>query len=195
MGALDLISYSAPNFQNDAAIVDILNPNNYEYYRKWNPTCSNPKIILQNTGALPLTSCKIRCWVTYGDWLEYEWTGNLAFLEKETVEIPVQNLSWWGDYNATSTFTTQVYAVNSPNNLDEYAPNNVKSVKFSAPEFVDGPFFIWFTTNNKASENKYKLMDQNGTTIFERTVLANTTQYKDTFDLCFGKYNTIQRYF
>ncbi len=189
IAALDLISYSAPNFQNDAAIVDILNPNNYEYYRKWNPTCSNPKIILQNTGALPLTSCKIRCWVTYGDWLEYEWTGNLAFLEKETVEIPVQNLNWWEDYNDTKTFTAQVYAVNSPSNLDEYAPNNAKSVKFSAPEFIDGPFYIWFTTNNKANENKYKLMDQNGATIFERTVLANTTQYKDTFNLSPGCYS------
>jgi len=28
IGAFDLISYSAPNFQNDAAIVDVLNPNN-----------------------------------------------------------------------------------------------------------------------------------------------------------------------
>ncbi len=39
IAAYDLISYTEPNFQNDAAIVDVLNPNNYEYYSKWNPTC------------------------------------------------------------------------------------------------------------------------------------------------------------
>src|SRR5690606_7978182 len=93
--AMDLISYSAPNFQNDAAIIEILNPNNYEYYRKWNPSCSNPRVIIQNTGEQPLTSCIIRCWITYGNWIEYTWTGNLAFLEKEVVEIPVDDLMFW----------------------------------------------------------------------------------------------------
>ena len=191
IAALDLISYSAPNFQNDAAIVDVLNPNNYEYYSKWNPTCSNPRIILQNTGEQPLTTCKIRCWISYGDWLEYTWTGNLAFLEKETVEIPVTDLNWWNDYNGTMSFTAQVYAVNGDPDLDEYAPNNAKSTKFDAPEFVDGPFYIWFITNNKASENKYKLIDQNGAVIFQRDNLTNLTQYKDTFDLDPGCYSII----
>ncbi len=191
LAAFDLISYSAPNFQNDAAIVDVLNPNNYEYYSKWNPTCSNPRIILQNTGAEPLTSCKIRSWISYGNWLEYEWTGNLAFLEKETVEIPVTDLAWWGNYSGSLTYTAQVYAVNSAAGLDEYAPNNVKTTNFVAPERISGPFYVWLTTNNKAVENRYKLIDQNGTSIFERNVLANTTVYRDTFDLAPGCYSLI----
>jgi len=189
--AMDLISYSAPNFQNDAAIIDILNPNNYEYYSKWNPTCSNPRVILQNTGEQPLTKCTIRCWVSYGDWLEYEWTGNLAFLEKQIVEIPVGDLGWWRDYNGTMTFTAQVYAVGGYPDLDEYANNNVKSVKFDAPETINGPFFVWFTTNNKASENTYRLEDASGTVLFERNNMTNTTQYKDTFDLAPGCYSII----
>ncbi|MDP4637498.1 MAG: peptide-N-glycosidase F-related protein [Crocinitomicaceae bacterium] len=189
--AMDLISYSAPNFQNDAAIIDILNPNNYEYYRKWNPTCSNPRVIIQNTGEQPLTKCTIRCWVSYGDWLEYEWTGNLGFLEKEVVEIPVQDLGWWRDYSGTMTFTAQVHSVGGYPDLDEYENNNVKSVKFKAPETINGPFFVWFTTNNKASENNYRLEDASGTILFERNNLANTTQYKDTFDLAPGCYSII----
>lgn len=189
--AMDLISYSAPNFQHDAAIVDVLNPNNYEYYRKWNPTCSNPRVILQNTGAQPLTSCRIRCWITYGVWLEYEWTGNLAFLEKEIVEIPVQDLSWWGDYSGDHNFTAQVYAVQGWPDLDEYENNNVKTVKFTAPETINGPFFVWFTTNNRANENQYRLEDSDGNIIFQRTSLTNNTQYKDTFDLEPGCYSII----
>ena len=189
--AMDLISYSAPNFQNDAAVVDILNPNNWEYYRKWNPSCSNPRVVLQNTGAQPLTSCKIRCWISYGDWLEFDWTGNLAFLEKEIVEIPVTDLAWWRDYEGTQTFHAQVYAVGGYPDLDEYANNNVMRTKFDATESINGPFFVWFTTNNKAHENKYRLEDASGTVLFERTNLANTTQYRDTFNLEPGCYSLI----
>lgn len=189
--AMDLVSYSAPNFQHDAAIVDVLNPNSYEYYSKWNPTCSNPRIILQNNGEQPLTSCRIRVWVTYGNWQEYQWTGNLAFLEKEMVEIPIADNSWWFFANPNDQFHAQVYAVNGAPDMDEYAPNNLKKVKYTAPEFIGGPFFAWFVTNNKANENKWKLIDGNGNTIFERTSLSNSTDYKDTFDLAPGCYSII----
>jgi hypothetical protein len=189
--AMDLISYGAPNFQHDAAIADILNPNNYEYYRKWNPTCNNPRVVLQNTGAQPLTNCTIRCWISYGDWLEYNWTGNLGFLEKEVVEIPVQDLGWWRDYDSTKTFTAQVYAVEGFPDLDEYTNNNAKSTKFEAPEAIFGPFFVWMITNNKANENRYRLEDADGNVVFERTQLTNNTTYKDTFDLAPGCYSLI----
>lgn len=189
--AMDLISYSAPNFQHDAAIVDILNPNNYEYYRKFNPSCSNPRVVLQNTGEQPLTKCTIRCWISYGDWLEYEWTGNLGFLEKEVVEIPVTDLGWWSDYEGLMTFTAQVYAVEGFPDLDEYANNNAMKTKFESPERIDGPFFVWMITNNKANENKYRLEDATGNVLFERTTLTNNTTYKDTFDLAPGCYSLI----
>ena len=191
IAALDLVSYSAPNFQHDAAIADVLNPNKWEYYSKWNPTCSNPRIILQNTGEQPLTKCKIRCWVTYGNWLEYEWTGNLAFLEKEVVEIPVTDQNWWFGANTTDGFHAQVFDIEDTPNLDEYVQNNVFKTAYQAPEMINGQFYVYFKTNNKAVENQWKLVDGNGTTIFERTSLLNTTEYRDTFDLAPGCYSVI----
>lgn len=191
IAAYDLISYSNPNFQNDAAIKDVLNPNNYEYYSKYNPTCSNPRVILKNTGQMPLTSCKIICWITYGDNIEFNWTGNLNFLEEIVVEIPVTNNSWWTDLDSNMTFTAYVRDVNGNFGNDEYQFNSVKTTKFSAPERIDGPFFIWLTTNNKASENKYRLIDHSGNILFERDNLTNQTQYKDTFDLAPGCYSII----
>ncbi len=189
--AMDLVSYSAPNFQHDAAIADVLNPNNYEYYSKFNPTCSNPRIILQNNGEQALTSCIIRCWVTYGAWVEYNWTGNLGFLEKEVVEIPINDQTFWFGANPDNGFHTQVYAVQGYPDLDEYSANNYKVTKYSAPEMVTNPFLIWLKTNNKANENSYKLMDEAGNTIFERTTLLNSTDYKDTFNLEPGCYSVI----
>ncbi|AEA45869.1 peptide-N-glycosidase F-related protein [Fluviicola taffensis] len=189
--AIDLVSYSAPNFQHDAAILDILNPNSYEYYSKWNPTCSNPRVILQNNGALPLTSCKIRIWVSYGNFIDYSWTGNLGFLQKEIVEIPIANQNFWFGANPANGFYADVFQINGSASLDEYPNNNVFKAKYTAPELINGPFFIWFNTNNKASENKWKLIDQNGTVIFQRTTLTNTTDYKDTFNLASGCYSII----
>ncbi|MDX2361821.1 MAG: T9SS type A sorting domain-containing protein [Crocinitomicaceae bacterium] len=188
VAALDLVSYGAPNFQNDAAIIDVLNPNKWEYYRKWNPSCSNPRIVIQNTGEQELTSLTIRCWISYGDWLEFEWTGSLDFLEKETVEIPVTDLSWWQDYNGEMTFNAQIYNVNGG---DEYDQNNFMKVKFNGTTMIDGPFLVWFSTNNRANENKWRLMDASGTTIFERLSLNNTSDYKDTFDLAPGCYSLV----
>ena len=191
IAAYDLISYSEPNFQKDASIKDVLNPNNWEYYSKWNPTCANPRVILQNTGAENLTSCTITCWVTYGEFISLNWTGNLGFLEEEIVEIPVENANFWFDWDSTMTFRAYVHNVNGMTGEDEYNQNSMKTTHFEAPEFISGPFFVWLTTNNKANENNYKLVDASGTVLFERTQLDNQTQYKDTFDLAPGCYSII----
>lgn len=187
--AMDLISYSAPNFQHDAAIIDVLNPNNWEYYSKWNPSCSNPRVILQNTGEQDLTSCRIRIWISYGDFIDYEWTGNLKFLEKEVVEVPITDDSWWADYSGQQTFRARVMNVQGVPDMDEYPNNNEVATKFEAPDYISGQFLVWFTTNNKANENNWRLEDGDGNIIFERNTLTNTTDYKDTFDLAPGCYS------
>ena len=190
--AMHLVSYGEPNFQRDAAIVDILNPNSYEYYSKWNPSCSNPRIIIQNTGSENLTSCIIKIWMSYGDAIEYQWTGDLAFLEKEIVEVPITNNAWWNSYHGDMKFNAQLIYANSTTEWeDEYMNNNYMAVDVEAPEMIDGPFYVWLKTNNKASENSYKLVDASGAVIFERNSLQNTTDYKDTFDLAPGCYSVI----
>lgn len=187
--AMDLISYGAPNFQHDAAIIDVLNPNNWEYYRKWNPSCLNPRVILQNTGEQPLTSCIIRVWNTYENWVEYEWNGNLEFLEKEMVEIPVNEIGFWNDLEEIQTFHAQVYAVEGYPDLDEYPNNNLKKVQYEAPDVAYGDVVFWMRTNNKASENRYRLEDAAGNIILDRSSLTNNTDYKDTLPLEPGCYS------
>lgn len=189
--AIDLVSYSAPNFQQDAALVDVLNPNNYEYYSKWNPTCSNPRVIIQNTGEQPLTSVRIGYWVTT-DFVEtFTWTGNLAFLEKEVIELPITDQQFWFGAAVANGFTAQILDINGSSTADEYANNNTFKTKYSAPETVNHHFYVWSKTNNRAIENNWRLIDGAGNTIFERTQLQNTTEYKDTFDLSPGCYALI----
>jgi len=189
--AMDLISYGAPNFQTDAAVIDILNPNSWEYYRKWNPSCQNPRVIIQNTGEEPLTSARVSVWVDYNNMVHYDWTGNLGFLEKEVVEVPINDLTFWYDNGNQGTFSAHIDYLNQSWTADEYEQNNNITIPYEAPESISGPFVVWFTTNNKAFENKWRLMDGAGTTIFERNSLTNSTDYRDTFDLAMGCYSII----
>jgi hypothetical protein len=123
--------------------------------------------------------------------LVFDWTGNLGFLEQTVVEIPVTDMNWWYEQDSSYTFTAWVADVNGNIGPDEYNQNSLMTVKYDAPERIDGPFFVWLTTNNKATENSYQLLDHAGTVLFERSNLQNTTQYKDTFDLAPGCYSII----
>lgn len=184
--AMHLVTYGAPNFQTDAAIIGVLNPNDWEYYSKWNPTCQNPRVILKNTGAQTLTSCFIHVWIGgFDNVIAFEWTGNLEFLEEEIVEIPVTS-EWWGDWQGMTTFSAYVHEPNGTQ--DEYANNDLYTVDFEPAPSVNEPFYIWFKTNNKASENELYLKNDQGDVIFSRTNLTNSTEYKDTFDLEPGCY-------
>lgn len=185
--SMHLITYGAPNFNLDAAIVDVLNPNDWEYYSKFNPTCQNPRIILQNTGEETLTSAEINIWIgEFGNnVITYNWTGSLEFLEQEIVEIPIDPI-WWNDYLGENYFTARVYKANGQ--FDEYENNNQFTVYFEPSPVINEPFYIWFKTNNKAVENDLFLKDGDGNIIFSRTDLTNTTEYKDTFYLAEGCY-------
>ncbi|MBN4073136.1 T9SS type A sorting domain-containing protein, partial [Crocinitomix catalasitica] len=184
--AMHLVTYGAPNFTNDAAIVDVLNPNRWEYYQKWNPTCQNPRVILKNTGSETLTSATIHIWVGgFDNVVEYNWTGSLNFLEEETVEIPITD-GFWYEYANTFKFSARV---TFPNGVpDEYLQNSTKEVYFDAPKAITEPFYVWLKTNNKASENYIWIKNQDGDKVYERTVMTNSTEYKDTLDLPQGCY-------
>jgi hypothetical protein len=184
-----LVSYGAPNFSIDASVIDVLNPNDWEYYGKWNPNCQNPTVIIKNTGSTTLTSAKITIWVGEHDWTDvtFDWTGSLEFLEEATIEIPVQNNFWFEDIGDGNRFHAKISEPNGT--ADEYANNDQYNVTFSNPDVINDPFYIWFKTNNKANENDIYLKDGNGDVIWSRTTLANSTEYKDTFDLAPGCYS------
>ena len=184
-----LVSYGDPNFTLDAAVIDVLNPNDWEYYSKWNPACRNPRIIIKNTGATHLTSATIKIWVGQSGWqdVDFQWTGDLAFLEEEEVEIPIQNHFWHEDMGGELEFHAKI--TNPNGGLDEYSNNDQYNVKFESPKMIDYPFYIWLKTNNKAYENKIYLKDVNGDVIWSRETLDNSTEYRDTFDLEPGCYS------
>ena len=183
---MQLASYGPPNFTNDASISGVLNPNNWKQYSKFNPTCQNPRVILQNTGSAPLTSCWIHVWIGgFDNTASFYWEGNLEFLEEEVVEIPVTP-EWWYDWEGSNQFTAMSF---QPNGVtDEYEQNNFWHTTFQAPPALNEPFYLRLQTNNKANENQVWMLNDAGDTVYSRYTLNNSYTYQDTFDLPTGCY-------
>jgi hypothetical protein len=183
-----LVTYGDANFVLDAAIVDIKNPSEKIEHARSNPRCMQPKIVLQNTGSTALTKATIEYWVNSGSKKEsYEWTGNLAFLETAEVSLPIGSI--WSDLNTTSnsTFYAEIKSMN--NTTDAYSFNNKKRSVVKVTPIVPSEFYFQFRTNTAAAESSYRLKDENGTVLFTRENMANTTTYNDTFKLSYGCYS------
>ncbi len=184
-----LVTYGPPNFNFDAAVVDVIRPSRKVEYERFNPACSTPTIVIQNTGATPLTSLMISYQVNGGTALTYEWTGNLAFLETEEVELPIENLSFWGG-NGGGTQYFEV-TVSQPNGgADAYAQNNYLQSAFDAVQVFDYEEVVLnYKTNNRGEENAMVVRDHLGNTVLERLVMADNTEYSDVLDLPDGCYS------
>lgn len=104
--------------QIDAAIVDITSPTS--------SLCTNnftPEVVLRNYGSDPLTSVTIE-YEWNGTPQTYNWTGNLATGQTETITLPAQTAP-----DGSYTFTA---STNQPNGVaDENPSNDESAINFS----------------------------------------------------------------
>ncbi|MCB2207612.1 MAG: T9SS type A sorting domain-containing protein [Bacteroidetes bacterium] len=182
-----LVTYGPPNFNLDAAIVKILKPNKDDASQeRFNPACTYPEIVIQNTGSTTLTSLDIEYYVEGGNTENYEWTGSLEFLEKETVILPIPELTFW-----LGTFDKFTVNISNPNGQsDQYTFNNSCSSFFDEihvyPE--GGIITIQLKTNNVGYQTTYTLYDGEGNIHYQRDDCDNNTVYNDEFYLFPGCY-------
>jgi len=185
-----LVSYDSPNFNLDAAVLDVKAPSKYVEYERINSICSNPTVIIQNTGNNTLTELTIEYWTNSNTTPEtYTWTGSLEFLETEEVELPSTASLWAGATTNNNTFHVEV---KNPNNgTDGYHFNNIYQSEFDLADVLPYHFFLYFRTNNAAFESKYELFDDSGTLLYSRNNMTNNTTYRDTFQLDNGCYTLV----
>ncbi len=181
-----LVTYGAPNFSNDAAVIDVRRPSKKVENERFNPACNLPIVVIQNTGANPLTSLEINYQVQGGEVLTYNWTGNLAIMETEEVELPVENVSFWSSPNPDPVFEVNI---SQPNGMtDEYAQNNSMLSDFDLAAVYEGEVRLWYNTNDRAYENVMYVKDHAGEIVLERNNMTNNTTYVDELDLPPGCY-------
>jgi hypothetical protein len=183
---MQLMTYGPPNFEKDAAIVKILKPNAADAGQlRFNPACSFPEVVIQNTGADTLTFLSIEYSIASDISLNAQWSGSLAFLEKDTLALPVDDLSFWYGEGTSGHFTVKVNFSG-----DENEDNNTLTVPYEAVDvYPEGsPITIKLWTNNFGWQTSYKLMKEDGSVIFEKDDLDNSSLYEDEFNLEPGCY-------
>lgn len=178
-----LVTYGAPNFTLDAALDAVKAPSTTDLYKRMNPICSNPVVVIRNTGSTPLTSLDIIYGIAGGPTRTFNWTGQLNFLE--TAEVKLGAIDWGG-----ATSPTFLAAIANPNGgADEYANNNVKELPIKLPAVFPAKLIFELRTNLQPEENSYKLIDlATGRVVFERSELEPQTTYSDTLTLPDGCY-------
>lgn len=182
---IQLVTYGETNFELDAGIVEIKQPSKRIEYDRVNPICTNPLIVIQNTGSTTLTSLVISYSVEGGTSEEFTWTGDLEFLEKEEVVLPITDQGFWIG-SGENSFNV---SIDSPNGgVDGYPGNNNYQSSFELSDSYNSLIYIKLRTNNLAYQNSYTVKDENGVIVYEQDDLENATTYRDTLNLPPGCY-------
>lgn len=172
-----LVSYGAPNFSLDAAVSYVKNPSDRVEFKRLNPICNEPVVAIKNTGSTPLTQLDITYGRLGGTMANFQWTGNLAFLQTAEVTLPQPN---WLSSN-TNEF---IVIVSNPNGgTDQYGLNDTLISTFNYPVVYNSALVFELKTNNNGSHTTYTLKDSQGNTLINKMGLSANTIYLDTVNL------------
>jgi hypothetical protein len=185
-----LIAYGSANHTLDAAITEILAPNNGALYTRVGTICANPTVIIQNTGTTPLMSLTIEYWINESQQPQsYQWTGELDFMESEEVIIPSTRELWFDILETGNLFHVNILDPNGGE--DQYEYNNTFTSSFDITEILPTNFAIEFRTNNYSYENKYELIDAEGNVVGSNDLTEANTTYTDDYEISDNCYKLI----
>lgn len=182
--ATQLITYGAPNFNNDVAMEEIISPSSDYYHNRSNPICNNPVIKIRNTGSNVLTSALITYGIEGATPSTFVWSGNLDF--NKIIQVQLGAIDW----NSLTGQSDRFYVyVSSPNGVnDEYAFNDTMRTKILFPPQHPSTFVLLFKTNSAYFETTYNITDDQGNVVFTNGLLVSNTIYRDTVTLAPGCY-------
>ena len=188
--AHQVVAYGPPNFNQDAAVVQIAAPNNTADFRRVGNSCGAPMITIRNTGATSLTSLTITYWLNESITPQtFEWSGNLAFMEEAQVELPAVEELWFDIQNANNRFNVEV---SNPNGgADDYSFNNIMSSTIDVPIVIPNDMAVFIRTNNAFTQNSYTLFDGDGNIIGSNDLPTANTNFIDDYSLEDGCYRLV----
>lgn len=179
------IGYGPANFALDAGLVDVISPNNWEFYSRMNPICGQPVVVLRNTGSAVLKSVTFTYGLTDGTQSTYTWNGDLAFMDQDTVALPPPN---WGSGDGAKKFLVQISKPNG--GTDGYEPNNIITTNIVLPPVWFPDVTIALKTNNFAPEQyvwKLRRLD-NDSVIGSGENLESNKTFENKYTLANGCY-------
>ena len=180
-----LISYGKPNFKNDVEIVEVIAPSSEDKYSRINPTLSNPRVLIRNSGEYDLKTVIFHYGLKNGKGSIYNWSGNLPFLEEEEV---VLSIPCWKGLKKNQSFAVLAKLPN--NQEDENPQNNKLTSTVPLPKEFPREFTLYIHTNNvnRAQENSFTLSDAKGIVFFAEDSFKDSTEYHFQMKLKKGFY-------
>ncbi len=178
-----LFSYGKPNFNNNAEVYDIIAPSDKDTYSRINPICSNPEIVIRNSGKYPLKTLTIEYGLRTEEKHTYKWYGNLEFLKKENIILP--NINWKSD---DSIFVVEI---SNPNGKpDEYLNNNKMTSTVVKLEILPSHFYLHIEAQGlgRAKDNAYTITDDIGKILYEKEEFYDNEIYEELIELPAGCY-------
>ncbi len=186
LNCTQFVTYGPANFTLDAAVTDVKRPSKNVRYKRFNPACNLPIVIIRNEGTTTITSLVITYNMKGGPTRTFNWTGSLDFLQSTEVTLPVDNASFWT--GTESVFEVELTAPNG--GVDQQPDNDGYAVPYDAwDNYVGATMDFYWRTNNQPAQNVWRLYDENGTVILQSSpfLVANTT-YTEVFNLPQGCY-------
>ena len=178
-----LFSYGKPNFKINAEIYDIIAPSDKDGYSRINPICSNPEIVIRNSGKHPIKTLTIEYGLNKEEKQIYQWNGNLKFLEKENIILP--NIDW------ESNDSIFVVEISNPNGQpDEYPNNNKMTSIVVRPQILPSRFYLRIEAQGlgRAKDNAYTITDDVGKILYEKEEFEDNEIYEEIIELSAGCY-------
>jgi hypothetical protein len=183
-----LVSYGQYKHSLDVAIEEIMRPSTGRVeFDRLNPSCNKPMIVIRNAGSETLTSVKIRYGIKNGIKEDANWTGNLLPSQTTTVELPVSQKDFWVP-GPDSLYVFEVELSNPNDGVDVHAANNKMETKFKKVDSYSVNLFFEFKTNSIPEDNDYKIVDNKGTVVLQRSGMSPNTVYRDELLLPPGCY-------
>jgi hypothetical protein len=184
--AHQLVSYGDLSFNNDAKIIQVVKPTKDYEYSKTNPICSQPVILVQNTGKTEVKTLQFTYWANNASVKQvWHWAGKLTSLDTVSITLPTWSLWDNGMLPVNNVFHCEISEVNGQ--LDEYPLNSKASTPVAMPDVLPANFKIEFRTNNYPKENAITLLDVDGKVVLRDsfTVANKTTVYPLNLNGCY----------
>jgi len=83
-----LVEYSKPNYNLDVVVEDIISPNAELRYKRVNPSCGSPKVIIRNRGGSAVQSIDFLYGMDGLQQKHYRWNGTLKLGQWDTLDLP-----------------------------------------------------------------------------------------------------------
>jgi len=119
----------------------------------------SPTVKIRNNGSEPLTSVTFHYKVNSGTVNDYQWTGNLGFLESANVQLPAINFGLEND-NVLTVYSDQTNAVG-----DNYTKNDTLKHSFEAAYQSGQVVTVNIKTDNFPGETTWDIVDNSGNTL------------------------------